>query len=92
VVLPVAEAQGEAAREAARELTAHGVRVRVDARAESLARRVLEAHERATPFVIVIGERERRGGRLTLRSRSEQRVLPSGEAIAELVRAVAAPI
>ena len=92
VVLPVAEAQGEAAREAAGELAAHGVRVRIDARAESLARRVLEAHERATPFVIVIGDRERRGGLLTLRTGSEQRVLPSAEAVAELARAVTAPI
>jgi threonyl-tRNA synthetase len=92
VVLPVAEAQGEAARARAAELTAHGLRVRLDARPESLARRVLEAHERATPFVIVIGERERRGGLITLRSGSAQRVLPSAEAVAELVRAAAPPI
>jgi threonyl-tRNA synthetase len=91
-VLPVSEAQSDAARAAADELLAHRIRVRVDARAESLSRRVLEAHERATPFVIVIGERERRSGLFTLRSGNEQRALPSAQAVAELARAVTAPI
>ena len=92
VVLSVSEEHAEAARDAERELRASGVRAEVDARGESLSRRVLDAHERATPFVIVLGARERRAGLLTLRSGNQQRVLARAEAIAELVRALAPPL
>lgn len=92
VVLPVAEAQHEAARATASALSSQGVRVRLDARAESLARRVLEAHERATPIVVVLGERELRADQLALRAFDRQRVLPRAEAQAEIMAAVNAPI
>jgi threonyl-tRNA synthetase len=92
VVLPVAGAQREAAKAAVSELAARGVRAQLDAREESLARRVLEAHERATPIVVVIGERERRGDLLTVRAGNEQRVLSRGEALAEVQAAVLPPL
>jgi threonyl-tRNA synthetase len=92
VVLPVSEGQADAAREAASEIAAAGVRVRIDGREESLSRRVLDAHGRAVPFLVVVGERERRGGLLTLRAGKEQRALARAEAVSELSRAVAAPL
>lgn len=91
-VLPVSEAQAGAARETASELVALGVRAQVDAREESLSRRVLDAHERATPFLVVLGERERRAGLLALRTGNEQRVLARAEALSELSRAVVSPL
>lgn len=53
---------------------------------------LLDAHERATPFLLVLGERELSRGLLSLRAGSEQRVLPSAEAVLELSSALAAPL
>jgi hypothetical protein len=53
---------------------------------------VLDAHEQATPFLLVLGEREVSRGLLTLRAGSEQRVLPTAEAVTELASALAPPL
>jgi threonyl-tRNA synthetase len=59
---------------------------------ESLSKRIALAHERAIPFVIVVGAREVAAGEGALRSVGEpQRSLPVAELAAELARRVARP-
>lgn len=90
-VLPVDAAQSPAAEAIRGRLAAAGVRARVD-EGESLSKRIALAHERAIPFVIVVGAREVAAGEGALRSVGEpQRSLPVAELAAELARRVARP-
>ncbi|MGC4086351.1 MAG: threonine--tRNA ligase [Polyangiaceae bacterium] len=85
-VLPVGEAQSSGAATFAGELDALGVRAKVDARNESLAKRVRDAHERAVPFVVTLGERELASGQVALRAGQAQSVLPRAQALVELAQ------
>lgn len=91
-VAPVGPDQREAAAAAAAELRAAGLRVELDEREETLARRVAEAHEDGVPFFAVVGAREAAAGSLALRSREGQRVLPRPDALAALAAACAPPL
>jgi len=91
VVIPVAQAHAAWAREVGEVARGSGLRARVDARDESLARRIAEAHHAATPFVAVVGAREMAARSIAMRCGSEQHVLPLAEGIALLQRRSAAP-
>jgi threonyl-tRNA synthetase len=91
-VLPVREADHDAARAFEVRLEAQGMRARVAAGPESLSRRVLAAHERGTPFIAVIGERERATHSVALRSATCQQTLSEELALAELAARAANPI
>jgi threonyl-tRNA synthetase len=89
VVLPIAAEQEDAARSFERSLRDDGLRVAIDARGESLGKRIAEAHERGVPFAAVIGRRERESGSIALRSRSGQSVLAREEARRAIAEACA---
>jgi threonyl-tRNA synthetase len=89
VVIPIAEEQEAEARALERALDADGLRVSVDARGESLSRRIAEAHERGVPFAAVLGRREVLEGTVALRSRDGQRALSREDARASLLAACA---
>ncbi|UJR81286.1 threonine--tRNA ligase [Sandaracinus amylolyticus] len=91
VVVPVSGAQHEIARALVRKLERDGARVSIDAREESLARRIAEAHERGVPHVAIVGAREVERGEVALRSRDGQRVLAEDDARALLREALARP-
>ena len=87
VVIPIAAEQADAARALVCSLRdGDGLRVSLDARGESLARRIAEAHERGVPFVLVLGRRELENGSVAIRSRAGQEVLARDDARARLVR------
>jgi threonyl-tRNA synthetase len=88
-MLPVAGEQGWA-EVVERALAAAGLRVVVDGRAESLARRIAEAHAAGVPFQAVVGARERAAGAVSLRGGGAQRTLPLAGVLDEL-RALCAP-
>ena len=90
-VLPVAEEHEPWAREALAQVRRAGLRVGLDARSESLSRRVAEAHAAAVPWIAVAGAREVEAGALTLRSRDGSRALPLAAAVAALRDACAVP-
>ena len=90
-LLPVSEAELPFAQELAGRFRAAGLRVSVDARGESLARRIAEAHEAAVPFAGVVGKREVSERTLALRARDGQRSLPVDQAISELAARTANP-
>jgi threonyl-tRNA synthetase len=91
VVIPVAEAHGAWAREVVDTLRAAGLRARVDAREESLARRIAETHQAAAPFVAVVGAREVAARSLAMRCGQEQHVLALADAVALLNERCAMP-
>jgi threonyl-tRNA synthetase len=91
-VLPVADAQREFANEVVTRCRDAGLRAELDARSESLARRVADAHHAATPYVIVLGPREASARSCALRHRNEpQRILALTDAVAALTEACKRP-
>jgi threonyl-tRNA synthetase len=69
VVLPIADRHAEVARSVAERLRAAGVRAEVDARAESIGRRIREAELRKVPYMLVVGDREAEQGTVSVRER-----------------------
>jgi len=87
-VLPVGEAQANAAAEVAARLAAVGLRVRVDGADATLGRRIAMAHHLGVPWVAVVGAREAEAGTVTLRERDGgQAVLSVDDAAQRLGRA-----
>lgn len=68
VVLPINDELESHAREAAAKLQAEGLRVSVDARTESLNKKVREAQLNYIPLIITIGNKEVETGTLSVRT------------------------
>jgi threonyl-tRNA synthetase len=78
-VIPISDAQSEAARDLARRLKAAGLRVHVDDRTETLNYRIREGEVQKVPYMAVIGQREAESDSLALRVRGagkKQEVMP----------------
>jgi threonyl-tRNA synthetase len=69
VVLPVSDRFAEPAREAARKLSAEGLRVEIDERNEKLGARIRRAELQKIPCMLVIGEKEAAAGSVAVRLR-----------------------
>ncbi len=91
-VVPISDAQAEAAHKLAARLKAAGIRVHVDARGETLNYRIREGEVQKVPYMAVVGQREAEADSLALRVRGagkKQEVMPVGvflERIQEEVR------
>jgi threonyl-tRNA synthetase len=68
-VLPIADAQSEAARAVAERLRAAGLRVTVDESSQTLNYRIREGEMAKVPYMAVVGQREAEAGTLALRVR-----------------------
>jgi threonyl-tRNA synthetase len=90
-VIPVSNAQRERAAEVTKSLSARGVRADLDARDETLAKRIGDSHRGGAPLAVIIGERELTERTLTLRGRDGQRSLPIAEAEALIEAQCRAP-
>jgi threonyl-tRNA synthetase len=77
IVLPISDRHAEYAREVLAGLTEQGVRAELDARTESVSRKIRDAELRKIPFMLVLGDRERDGGQVSVR---EHRAGDSGSA------------
>lgn len=88
VVVPVADAQRPYAEEVLSRFQARGVRAILDARGETVSRKVAFAHEAAVPFIAVVGKREAQSRSVALRDRKhgQPRELPLDEAVNEVLR------
>lgn len=92
VVVPVADAHRDYAERALVELREAGIRAAIDARGETLSRKIVDAHAAGVPIVAVVGRREVERGALTLRDRDgRQRELSLSEAVAEVARCCQPP-
>lgn len=74
-ILPVSEKYLEYSEELANKLEAHNIRVRVDDRDMTLARKIVDARKDWIPYVVVVGEKEVKSGKMavTIRSMSSSR-------------------
>jgi threonyl-tRNA synthetase len=88
VVLPVADRHGGYATEVAAELAEAGLRCRIDARSESVGKKVHDAEVAKCPYMLVIGDREQQARAASVRSHEEGDL--GQMAIGELAARVAA--
>ncbi len=70
-VLPIADRHAEAAAGVVGRLRAAGLRAELDARAESVGRKIREAELRKVPYMLVVGDREARDGAVAVRRHGE---------------------
>ncbi|HEX7245008.1 MAG TPA: threonine--tRNA ligase [Solirubrobacterales bacterium] len=71
IVLPVADRHADFAERVAAELRAAGVRVEVDARSESVGKKIRAAELGRYPYMLVVGDREAEAGAVAVRSHEE---------------------
>jgi threonyl-tRNA synthetase len=83
-VVPVGEDHRGAAASVAEELAAAGVRVDVDARDETVGKRIRDAEVAKIPYVVVWGDRESRESLAVRRRGGEQSTLGLGALLDEL--------
>ncbi|MEJ5257973.1 MAG: threonine--tRNA ligase [Fervidobacterium sp.] len=69
VVLPVSEKYVEYARNLYQELDKNGIRVELDDRNETLGYRIRENQLKKVPYMIIVGEKEKETGKISLRTR-----------------------
>ena len=81
-VLPISDAQAEAARGVTTRLRAAGIRAHLDAGHETLNYRIRQGEVQKVPYMAVIGQREMDVDAVAVRVRgtgNKQEVLPVGE-------------
>ncbi|HEX4562693.1 MAG TPA: threonine--tRNA ligase, partial [Gemmatimonadales bacterium] len=86
-VLPIADAQLDAAKKTGDALHAAGLRVWVDDRSETLNYKIRDAETHKVPYMAVVGQREADAGTVAIRARGEgkkQVVLPLAEFVSKL--------
>jgi threonyl-tRNA synthetase len=71
MILPVADRHNEFALSLASELKEIGLRVEVDESTESVGKKIRNAEKMKTPRMLVVGDKEMEGGKLTVRARGE---------------------
>ncbi len=90
-VIPISDAQAEAARGLAKRLKSEGLRVHVDDRTETLNYRIREGEMQKVPYMAVIGQREAESDSLALRVRGagkKQEVLKVGDFLSRVAEEV----
>jgi threonyl-tRNA synthetase len=71
LVLPVTDRNAEYAEEVAAKLREAGIRTRVDARSESVGRKIRDAELSKAPYMLVVGDREQENASVAVRSHDE---------------------
>jgi threonyl-tRNA synthetase len=69
-VLPITDRQNEAGQGVLGALGGAGLRAELDARSESVARKIRDAQLRKIPYMLVVGEREAAAGTVSVRERA----------------------
>jgi threonyl-tRNA synthetase len=92
VVLPIADRHAEYADRVARELRDTGLRVEVDARTESIGRKIRENELRKIPYLLVVGDSEVESGEVAVRRHGEgdRGAVPVGDFAALMSAAILA--
>ncbi len=67
IVLPVSDRFNDYAEGVREQLAGEGVRVELDARGESVGRKIRDAELRKIPYMLVVGEREQAAGAVSVR-------------------------
>jgi threonyl-tRNA synthetase len=90
-VLPITDAQLDAARKVHDALRAAGVRSHLDERAETLNYKIRDGETNKVPYMAVVGQREAEAGTVAIRARGEgkkQVVLPLDQFLTKLLEEI----
>jgi len=71
IVLPVSDRHNEYAERIAAELREAGVRLTIDARSESVGKKIRDAELGRYPYMLVVGDREQEAGGVAVRSHAD---------------------
>jgi threonyl-tRNA synthetase len=93
-VLPISEKHAEYGRAVWERLRGAGLRAELDDRNEKLGYRIRDAQLRKVPYMLVVGERERASGSVSLRHRTgdDLGAVPLERVLADLGREIAARV
>ena len=70
-VIPIADAQLDAARGLVAKLVGLGVRADIDEKADKLGAKIRRAQTEKVPFMLVLGRKEAESGQVAVRTRDE---------------------
>jgi threonyl-tRNA synthetase len=92
VVIPIKTEFEDYAQEAKMHLEERAIRVKLDNRNETLERRIREAELEKIPYILIMGEREKKSGTVSVRKRQvgDQGVMPLGECMDNIGKQIAA--
>jgi threonyl-tRNA synthetase len=81
IVLPVSDRFNDYAEGVREQLAGEGLRVELDARGESVGRKIRDAELRKIPYMLVVGEREEAAGAVSVREHrgGEEGAVPVAE-------------
>ena len=90
LVLPIADRHVDYARRVADRIAQEGLRVEVDERTESVARKIRDGELRKAPYMLVVGDREAEAGEVSVRRHREGD--RGGVSVGDFARGAAAEI
>lgn len=90
VVLPITDEQNDYAKSVAEELKKSGIRVDVDARSESVGKKIREAEMQKIPYMIVVGKKEVEDKTISVRERGSQQ--QTVQALSDFTKVFAKPL
>ena len=90
VIIPIAEAHQQYARELAAQAKVLGVRVELDDRNERMQAKIRDAQMQKVPYMFVVGNREQAAQAVAVRTRAggDQGLQPSADALAAIQQAI----
>jgi len=74
VIIPITERHLKYARKIKVDLKAENIRIELDERTESMQKKIKEAEEQKIPFMLVVGDREEKDQKVTVRQRGEKKL------------------
>jgi threonyl-tRNA synthetase len=74
IVLPISEKQADYAEKVYKELKNSGIRTELDASNESLGKRIREAKMQKVPYIVVVGDKEKKLKTLTIEVREGEKL------------------
>ncbi len=89
--IPIADAHVPYLEHVAEELRKHGIRVEVDTGDERMQKKIRQAQRQKVPYMLLAGDDDVAAGAVSFRYRSgeQKNGVPIGDAVAEIVDAVA---
>ena len=86
MIIPVADRHLDRAKEIEKTLNLYNIRTEVDTRSEKVGYKIRSAQMEKVPYMVVIGDNELEGDKLTIRNRSGEQFEMSEKAFAEFVK------
>ena len=86
IVLPVSDKFGDFAQKTAQKIRSNGIRTELDKRAETLQAKIRDALLQKISYILVVGEKEQKSGKVTVRERDRKdlRQMTTDELIAKI--------